>query len=74
MTHDNAGTQEKGRDAVVQQLIRESATTLPHEEVETIFNEEYSRLEREARVKSFLGLLTYRSAMKRLREQMPRNN
>ena len=74
MTHETAGSQGKSRDAVVQQLMRESETTLPHDEVESIFNEEYSRLAQAARIKSFLNLLTYRSAMQRLREQAPVKN
>lgn len=73
MTHETAGSQEKDREAVVQQLMRESETTLPHDEVESIVDEEYSRLAQEARIKGFLNLLTYRSAMKRLREVSPGN-
>lgn len=61
-SHDNSDY-----NALVDQLIRESRTTLAYTEVNTIFDEEFARLEQGARIQSFLHLLTYRSALRRIR-------
>lgn len=68
MPQEITGSHGKDHESLVQQLMRESETTLTHDEVENIFEEEYLRLESDPRVKSYLNLLSYQWAMKRLRE------
>lgn len=67
MTKEPGATQNQDAKSIVDFLIRESETELSRDEVEIIFNEEYSRLARKARIKGYLQLLSYRSTLERLR-------
>lgn len=71
MTNESNGLSENAAKAAVEQLIWKSHSTLPRDEVEQIFREEYLRLNKEANITAFLHLLSYRSAMRRLLEQAP---
>lgn len=71
MNNESNGFSDKAAKAAVEQLICKSHSTLPRDEVETIFREEYFRLNKEANIKSFIHVLSYRSAMKRLLERAP---
>jgi hypothetical protein len=57
---------------VVQRLRRRFGTVLPHDEIESVVDDEFRELEQAARIDLYLPVLVEHAADERLRAELPR--